>query len=115
MIPKKFKLIIKWSKKEDDFVIEYPRKCDCAFAIMAFLTPRTHVRLSEITSKFEKRLYDNIIEWDYLKELWDRGYDKTTFKMEVAVDKYKLLEHFPHLLEDLTIKETEELKKLGWL
>jgi hypothetical protein len=114
VIPKKFKLRIKWSVKEDDFMMYYPRRCDGAFIQCAFLTKRLErFYESSTVDKFHVKTYDKLIEWDFLNELWDRGYDKTTFKLEVTISKTALLDKFPHLLDNLTVKETNELKRMG--
>ena len=117
------KLRIKWCKKEQDFVVYYPRKCDCGWIIYKILKPRKETSFKSETSKEDYpnwTLIGNVdsfqgmglFEVDFIKELTERGYDKTTLKFEVQIDLNQLLTKFSHLLDDMSPREKVKLKKL---
>ncbi len=58
------KLTYKWSKKEKDFIIHYPRSCD-GHLLFGFFEGYTNVK-------------------EFFKELEQRGYDLTTLKFEIS-------------------------------
>lgn len=76
------KLVVKWSKREKDFMVYYPRKCDGALIQYKLF----HRRLLFNYMKFmdgDKSPYDE--EDDFIKELERRGYDKTTLRFEIKL------------------------------
>lgn len=49
---------------------------------------------------------------DFIKDLEKRGYDKTSLKFEVQIDLNKIVENFPHVLENLTPSEKKKIEQL---
>ncbi len=80
-------LKIKWSKKENDFMIYYPRRCD-GHLIQAHLLGDV-LRWGGIDG-IEKG-WKNYIPFNLIEELKTRGYDLTTFKFEIKLkeDEYQ--------------------------
>lgn len=119
-IPDILKLRMKWSKKENDFIISYPSKADGHFL---------HNLLGSKIFTLHEKEYDNknydyfssiqdsrmcLFQLNYLKELEDRGYDKTTLKFEIAIKKSELFKKFPHLLRELSKEQINDLKTKGY-
>jgi hypothetical protein len=73
------KLVVFWSKRENDFLIRYPRSCDGHLAYGVFCGDR--MRLATAAEQREHNL-----RWDFdpsfVKELEARGYDTTTLRFE---------------------------------
>jgi hypothetical protein len=117
----KLKLKVFWSKKEQDFMVSYPRKCDGGWILHRLFGSTTTI-LSNTTGEdcglkkvapASHNPYLSIFEVeDFVQELIKRGYDKTTIKFEVQIDISKLQEKFPHILESLSDKEKKQLKLL---
>jgi hypothetical protein len=125
-IPKTFKLVIKWSKKENDYVVLFPRKGDGMFISNEIINKRLVRMLTESVNKEpDKECYsffdstDNVnigyYQYDWLKALDKRGFDLTTLKFEICIKKTELQNKFKHLWEDLSEKERNEVKKLGFI
>jgi hypothetical protein len=90
------KLVIKWSKKEEDFVIHYPNKADGSF-MSSLIRPWRQLCMTSMKHHFvnpefgghwtEVSYYrlpmDTVIEMDWIKELDRRGYDTKTLKIEI--------------------------------
>jgi len=92
------KLLIKWSKKEKDFVVHYPAKCDGSF-ISELIKPWKMVHPTGLVdmdgSPWERSGYKKVsayvgalgsyslLEMDWVKELDRRGYDTKTLKFEI--------------------------------
>ncbi len=118
-IPKSFKLRVVWSEKEQDFMVYYPRSCDGHFIHSAFLSKRIVSLFEDPKEDCYKKLYTEgnrkYFEWDLFKDLKSRGYDLTTFKMEICIDKNRLQDKFDHLWEDLSDKEKEIVLKMGFV
>lgn len=114
----KIKLRIKWSKKENDFMVYYPTNASGSW-FREILSSWKSLRIKGISqlSKNESVYYEDshtnfqIIQEDWLKELVDRGFDPKTFKAEVTIDLSQLKAKFPHIYESLSEKEK---KKLGF-
>ena len=107
------KLSVRWNKKEQDFEISYPRKCDGSFMHSAFMSKRTFQSKVEYSDPNYKKFGDTY-EWDVFKDLDARGYDLTTFKLEITIKKSELAKRFPHLLDMLTDEEKADLKSQGF-
>lgn len=73
-------LKVRWSKKENDLLITYPRRCDGALIYYLF---GDILRWSGIEGKDKGWL--NYETFNFLKELKERGYDLTTLKFEVRL------------------------------
>lgn len=67
---KRDKLVVFWSKREQDFLIRYPRSCDGHLAYAAFC--------SETNRTFGR---------SFVEELKSRGYDLTTLRFSVERKK----------------------------
>jgi len=116
----KIKLRVVWSKKENDFMIYYPRKADGSF-IHQLVKAWQMVHPASLIDSFldrstkEARHYRgslgkySLLETDWIKELEERGYDKTTLKFEISISRHMLKTKFPHIYEDLTKEEKEKL------
>lgn len=74
--PKRQKLVVFWSKREQDFLIRFPRSADGHLAHHVLLSERMHVAPNQTPP------------WDFdpsfVKELEARGYDTTTLRFEVT-------------------------------
>lgn len=73
-------LKVRWSKKENDLLIYYPRGCDGSLIHYAFSDILTW---GGINGKDKGWL--NYKEFNLIKELIERGYDKTTLKFEIKL------------------------------
>lgn len=116
---KEFKLMVKWSKKEKDFMIYYPHKSDGSF-ISWLIKPFQFIHPSSMIEHFLNRSTKEIccyrgvigkyslLETDWINELEARGYDKTSLKFEITVKVNKIKEQFPHLYELLSEKEKKK-------
>lgn len=93
------KLRIKWSKKENDFMIFYPRSCDGSF-ISELIKPWKMIHPATLVDNFwdlagykKVSCYEgslggySLLEMDWIKELDKRGYDITTLKFEIKRKK----------------------------
>lgn len=69
------KLVVFWSKREQDFLIRYPRSCDGSLAYGHFCAKRL------------RRAPGETPPWDFdpsfVKELEARGYDTQTLRFSV--------------------------------
>jgi hypothetical protein len=77
-------LKVRWSKKENDFLIFYPRRCDGALLQHKLFTQNMlfdYVKWDNGSS----RTAPYKMEDDFIKELENRGYDKTTLKFEITL------------------------------
>lgn len=94
------KLKIKWSKREKDFIIYYPRSCDGSL-ISELLKPWKFLILKTFKDGWKEPSYKEevsysslsgsyaVMEMDWLKELDRRGYDLTTLTFEISLKKDK--------------------------
>ena len=117
----KIKLRVKWSKKEDDFVVYYPRKSDGGW-ILCHLFDSRYTILPQSTGgkdsdlkeycKVDYNPYMRVYETKkFAEELVQRGFDKTTLKFEVTIDLNQIQERFPHIWEMLSEKEKNKILK----
>lgn len=67
------KLEMKWSKREKDLLIKYPKKCDGSLIHSMVSSPRHHP-LPLPHGEWDKSILD---------ELKERGYDITTLKFSI--------------------------------
>lgn len=73
-------LKMKWSKRENSFMIYFPKSCDGSFLYHAFS--------DRLIYSQEKATQGNRFPFDVenlIKELEKRGYDKTTLKFEIKL------------------------------
>ena len=94
------KLKIKWSKRENDFMIYYPRSCDGSL-ISELLKPWKFLVMRAIKHNWSEPSYKEntayngvtgmytLMEMDWLKELDRRGYDLKTLKFEISMKEEK--------------------------
>lgn len=75
-------LMVKWSKRENDFVIQYPRRCDGSFLNTKLFSRRLIYDYLKYC-KGDPRPYNE--EVDFIEELERRGYDKTTLRFEIKL------------------------------
>lgn len=73
-------LKVRWSKKENDLLITYPRRCDGALVNYLF---GDILRWGGIDGKDKGWL--NYETFNFIEELKSRGYDTTTLKFEVRL------------------------------
>lgn len=119
------KLKIKWSKKEQDFVVYYPRRADGGFIQWIILGKSNYRRSNYQDLTAEEKNYLSPVEassqiptytwlqWDWIKELDLRGYDITTLKFEVTIKLSELNDRFAHLWDTLSEAEKEKLARVG--
>lgn len=69
-----------WSKKENDLMVQYPRSCDGALIFHHF---GDVLKWGGINGK--DKGWMNFEEFNLIKELVERGYDKTTLKFEIRL------------------------------
>ncbi len=77
------KLSLIYDKKQQDFLVRYPRKCDGALVIH-------HLVGNILTYKFpdKETIYPyNWVSENFIKELENRGYDITTLKFSIELKK----------------------------
>lgn len=73
-------LLLRWDKKENDFKVWYPRRCDGALVM--------HHLLNDILKwKLDPMNVSNYRVDNFAKELEARGYDMTTFRFEIKLKK----------------------------
>ena len=86
---KKNKRILKvyWSKKENDFMIQYPRRCDGALIQSKLFTQNMIFDLIKYHTERsrDRHILPYVMEMDLIKEFVHRGYDKTTMKFEIRL------------------------------
>lgn len=83
---KEITLKVKWSKRENDFMIYYPRRCDGALIQQKLFSQEMLFDFDKYSDKtFNGMPYK--MEDDFIKELEKRGYDKTTLKFEIKLKK----------------------------
>lgn len=125
MVPKIFKLQVKWNKKENDFVIHYPRKADGGFIHTYLLSKRLITSLTSNQMDKQNKNYQfhdhaswnkniSLYNFNWIKDLEERGYDLTTLKFEITISKDQLQEHFSHLWDELTEKQKKDVIRLGF-
>lgn len=116
---RKITLKVYWSKKENDFVVDYQSKSTGGYVIGHVVGKRVEARRSlNDDSKHglwesERHLYKdgeyNFHEHDFIKEMQSRGYDTKTLKFSIKIEPSKLEEMFPHVYETLTVEEKQKL------
>ena len=75
------KLSVIWDKRQKDFVVKYPRRCDGAFAIHHLCNDS----LKWIMPNKEKGYPHNYEIENFVKELEARGYDLTTLRFSIEL------------------------------
>ena len=116
------KLRIKWSKKEDDFVVYFPRKADGGWILHYIIGKRKETSFKDSVSNdknwtrvcgLDWNPYISLFEVDFIGELVERGFDKTTLKFEVSIDLRRLKTDFSHLLDNLSPRDKKTLKAIA--
>ena len=111
-------LKIFYSKKEKDFVVQYPAgKSTGGYVISQIISKRTIARLKTMESKdlwdSEKVLYSdgnyNFIEHDFIKEMENRGFDIKTLKFSIKLDAKKIEKTFPEIYKNLSMEDKNKL------
>lgn len=77
------KLSVIYDKRQKDFVVKYPRRCDGALAFHNLINDRLEWR---IPTKENNLQYP--YNWEitnFIKELEERGYDITTLKFSIEL------------------------------
>lgn len=80
-------LKVYWSKKENDFLIQYPRRCDGSFIQFKLFCRQMIFDLIKYNTEtnYNSRVLPYNQEEDFIEELEKRGYDKTTIKFEIRL------------------------------
>jgi hypothetical protein len=80
-------LKIFWSKKENDFMIQYPRRCDGSFIQFKFFHRQMIFDLIKYNTETIRN--SNVLPYDkendFIEELEKRGYDKKSMKFEIRL------------------------------
>jgi hypothetical protein len=115
-----FKLKIRWSNRDKDFIVTYPRKSDGSWILNRIIGKRTETGL---VSNYKDDVHATElcgVDWnenikvyiiDFIAELESRGFDKASLKFEVTIDLNKIDEKFSHLLENSSKKDMEWLAR----
>lgn len=74
-------LKVYWSKKENDLMVQYPRRCDGHLIINLF---SNILKWGGIEG--ESKGWLNYEEFNIVNELINRGYNKTTLKFEIRLN-----------------------------
>lgn len=75
-------LKLKWSKRDNDFKVYFPKSCDGSFLYSAFS--------DRLLYSHEKALKGDRFPFEtenLIKQLEERGYDKTTLKVEIKLKR----------------------------
>lgn len=122
----KLKLKIKWDKKEQEYTVFYPAKCDGGL-FLQLLEPQKILTYSQREyydndNRFERLdrytfndpNFLNGVTWftyshNIIKDLEERGYDPKTLKIEISIKPEILKSDFPHLYEQLTDLDKNKL------
>lgn len=115
---KEITLKIYYSKKEKDFVVQYPAgKATGGYVISQIISKRTISRMKNLSGGLwdsEKKLFTDgnydFIEHDFIKEMENRGFDITTIKFSIKLDARRLEKMFPDLYNSLSAEAREKLK-----
>lgn len=75
-------LRVYWSKKENDLMVQCPRRCDGALVIYHFDKVLLWAGLDG-----KEKGWLNYKEFNIVEELINRGYDKTTLKFEIRLNE----------------------------
>lgn len=73
-------LKVKWSKRENDLKIYFPKSCDGSFIYSAFSDRLMYSHKKALKGDRFPFETENL-----LKQLEERGYDKTTLKFEIKL------------------------------
>jgi len=77
------KLSVIYDKKEKDFVVKYPRRCDGALALNHLVGDILTYRIPDQ----EHRYPFNWVKENFIQELEKRGYDTTTLRFSIELKK----------------------------
>lgn len=81
-------LAVKWSKKENDLMIHYPRRCDGALVHYMLLSDRMIFDYTKwCETKYESHPPAPYKMESLIKELEERGYDIKTLKFSIELKK----------------------------
>lgn len=69
-------LRVRWSKREQDFLVSYPRKCDGGLAIGLFCNKQ---------QRFDYATRQVVFDPSFVDELEARGYDTKTLQFSVKL------------------------------
>lgn len=80
-------LAAKWSKRENDLMIHYPRRCDGALLNYVFGDIMTMDFNKWADTKYDPQPPMPYKMFNFLKELESRGYDIKTLKFSIELKK----------------------------
>ena len=82
-------LKVYWSKKENDFMVQYPRKCDGSLIQFKLFHQNMIFDLIKYNTEtcYDRQILPYKMELDLIKELVKRGYDKTSLKFEIKLNE----------------------------
>jgi hypothetical protein len=75
------KLSVIYDKKQRDFVVKYPRKCDGALAIHHLVGDTLKYKIPDEETRYPY----NWVKENFIEELEKRGYDTTTLKFSIEL------------------------------
>lgn len=79
------KLSVIFDKRQNDFVVKYPRSCDGALAMHHLVNDTLEWRLP--TKESGKEYPHNFEITNFIKELDKRGYDTSTLRFSIELKK----------------------------
>lgn len=77
-------LSVRWSKRQNGFIINFPRSCDGSLICSVLLSDRLMYRLPVLS---DKKYPFNYEKENLKEELEKRGYDLTTLKFSIELKK----------------------------
>lgn len=77
----KRKLSVIYDKRQKDYVVKYPRRCDGALVIHHLVGDILKYKIPDEENKYPY----NWIKDNFIEELEKRGYDITTFKFSIEL------------------------------
>lgn len=78
---KKEKLSIIYDKRQKDFVVKYPKRCDGALALHHLIGDKLVYKLPDENTRYPY----NWIKENFVEELEKRGYDTKTIKFSIEL------------------------------
>lgn len=75
------KLSVIYDKRQKDFVVKYPRRCDGALALFHLVGDVLRYKIPDEKSEYP----NNWVKENFIEELEKRGYDVTTLKFSIEL------------------------------
>lgn len=79
--PKKTKLLLRYDKRQKDFLVFYPRRCDGALAMHHLINDMLEWRMPNNNYEYP----NNREVTNFVKELERRGYDPKTIRFSIEL------------------------------